>query len=155
MTKTTYENPLKYGYNPERSGAKYTLDGVHYMNSGEILEIIAKAHRGLKPTKEANTAFDMGSDIEQEALSIKSSKATLQTKYKADSFEQGLNLYFENTASVAVVWIVNIDEMITEYKMTMQEFKAFTKEWASLQRGYIRYKTSSGKMIKWLEERAR
>ena len=153
MTKVTYQNPLKYGYNPDKSGAKYTLDGVHYMNSGEFLEIVAKAHRGLNPAKDYNTPFDIASDIESEKTSIKSSKATLQTKYKADTFEKALNLYFEKTASKSVIWIVNIEDVITEYQMTMQEFKAFTIEWASLQRGFVRYKTTSTKMIRWLEKR--
>ena len=154
MKKVIYQNPLKYGYNPDKSGAKYTLDGVHYMNNGEFAEAIAKAHRGLEPKKDACTPFYIDSDISNEKISVKSSRAHLQMIFKADTFEKALNLYFEKTASASVIWVVNIDDMITEYQMNMNEFREFTECWGSLQNtGFIRYKATSGKMIKWLEER--
>ena len=55
MKKLTFENNLTYIYNADRKGAKYSLDGEHYMNHGEYAECLAKSVLGFEVHKDANT----------------------------------------------------------------------------------------------------
>ena len=158
MKKTVYENPMSYEYNAERRGAKYNINGK-WANHGEFLESVAKCHRGLDYIINPNTSYDTGSDIESEQASVKSSGATLACIF-GNSKEEILQEYFEKVASTKWIWIVNVDEEITEYEMNRKEFKEFAEEWSQLvlessktKRRKVRFKTASGKMIQWFEER--
>ena len=90
MTKTEYTINFKFTFDPTHKGAPYTLDGEHYMNSGEFAEVADKMVKGYGSKKDANTPFDKGSDIEETNTSVKSSKATLtsaQIGYDFDSIK--------------------------------------------------------------------
>ena len=68
--------------------------------------------------------------------------------------DTSLTCYFERVASTSWAWVVPMDETLTVYVMDANEFEQFTREWASYtNEGRIRYKATSGKMIKWFEER--
>ena len=64
-----------------------------------------------------------------------------------------LHNYFARVASTLWIWVVLIDETVTAYEMNREEFESFTREFARVEREVVRYKTSSSKMIQWLEER--
>lgn len=154
MQKEIFIGLKKYTFDNEHKGAHYTFDGEKYMNAGEWCEAQYKYVLGFEATKDANTAFDAGSDIEQLHRSVKSSKATLTSKILGRDMETSLACYFERVASTSWAWIVPMDETLTVYVMNADEFKQFTTEWASYNKeGHIRYKATSGKMIKWFEER--
>jgi len=154
MTKQMFDINLTYTFDAGRSGAKYTLDGVHYMNSGEFAEVVTKSVLGFEAHKDANTSYDKGSDIEELNASVKSSKASLTSMVLADTFEESMNVYFENTHSSLFIYTVVMDETATLYMMNASEFRAFMTIWAKLnERGVIRFKATSGKMVAWLEER--
>lgn len=155
MRKAILLHGLTYTYDGNRKGAKYTFDnGEHWKNGGEATEICLKGGLGFTPTKDGNTPFDVGSDIEPLQMSVKSSKATLTSIILGYDFDSILKCYFERTASNQWAWGILIDDTITAYIMNAQEFERFTREWASYDdnRKVIKYKATSGKMIKWLEE---
>lgn len=154
MERMTADITINYSFDANRSGAKYTLDGVHYMNSGEFAEVVTKSVLGFDAHKDANTAYDKGSDIEELNASVKSSKASLTSMVLADTFEESMNVYFATTHSSLFIYTVVMDGMATLYMMNAIEFKEFMTIWAKLnERGVIRFKATSGKMIAWLEER--
>lgn len=141
-------------YDPDHKGAHYTFDGIHFLNNGEFAEAILKSCMGYTCEKDANTAFDAGSDIEDLHMSVKSSKATLTNEILGKDMESSLETYFTRTASTCWAWVVIMDGTCTAYIMDEQEFKGFTETWASYNNeGRIRYKATSGKMLTWLESK--
>lgn len=159
MKKYEYTNTMPYIYNPDRRGAHYSLDeGNSWKNAGELLESIAKFHRGYDYLVNPATSYDNGSDIEELRASVKSSGASLASIY-GSCMKTILNTYFENVHSTLWIYMVQIDSTIIEYHMTAAEFRAFLESWAGLARESgsqlqkIRIKKTSGKMIKWLEEK--
>ena len=155
MTKNEYGLNFPYAYDPARKGAKYTLDDVHWMNNGEFAEVVAKAVRGYMLAKDANTRYDEGSDIEETKTSVKSGKATLTSVVLGNNKQEVLNTYFATVHSTNWDWVIIIDDMAIIYNMNAEEFREFCEEWASYDehRKVVRFKATSGKMIKWLEER--
>lgn len=154
MKKELYTNLKSYTYNNEHKGAHYTFDSIHYMNAGEWCEAQYKYVLGLDAVKDANTPFDAGSDIETLHRSVKSSKATLTSEILGKDMSTSLNCYFERVASTSWAWVIPMDGTLTVYVMNANEFKEFTELWASYtNEGRIRYKATSGKMIKWFEEK--
>lgn len=154
MKRNSYSIPFAYRYAPEHKGAPYTIDGEHYMNAGELCETAIKAALGFDARKDASTPFDAGSDIPELHASVKSSKATLTGIKLGATMDEILGNYFKRVASTLWIWVVLIDETVTAYEMNREEFESFTREFARVEREVVRYKTSSSKMIQWLEERA-
>ena len=155
MTRTEYTINFHYEFNPEHKGAPYTLDGEHYMNGGEFAEIADKMVKGLGSTKDANTPFDKGSDIPETDTSVKSSKATLTGVQIGYDFESIKRCYFARVHSTNWDYVIIIDDTVIIYNMNASEFESFLDNWANYykDRNTIRIKGTSGKMIKWLDER--
>ena len=159
MKSITYTNTMPYTYDPAHRGAHYLI-GDAYKNTGEWFESIAKFHRGFNYMVNPNTSYDEGSDIEEMNASVKSSGASLASVYGND-FDQILNTYFENVHSSLFIYMVAIDDEIIEYHMNAKEFREFTTIWAGLARESgsqllkIRFKHTSNKMLKWLDERVK
>ena len=154
MTRTSYTISLPYMFHPEHKGAPYTFDGSHYINAGEFVETLVKYHMGFAYGKDANTPYDKGSDIPEIRASVKSSKATLVNKKLGADIAEFLDTYFQNVHSDKFIWGVQVEETLTVYMMNATEFRAFTEMWAGMnERGVVRFKTTSGKMLRWLEER--
>jgi len=156
MNRTEYTINFHFEFNPEHKGAPYTLDGEHYMNGGEFAEIADKMVKGLGSTKDANTPFDAGSDIAETCTSVKSSKATLTTKQIGFDFDSIKRCYFARVHSTNWDYVVILDDMVIIYNMNAEEFGEFLDNWATYckDRNTIRFKATSGKMLKWLDERA-
>lgn len=157
MKKATYTlNKVQYQYDEERKGAKWSFNGTNWMNGGEFKEAAYKACLGYEATKDANTRFDEGSDIEQTHESVKSSKATLTSVKLGKNFEEVVKAYFEKVASKKFTWVVIIENELTAYTMNKAEFEEFIREWARFDKGrkVVRFKATSGKMVRWLEKRA-
>lgn len=155
MKKISTLTTIEYTFDPNRKGAKYTLDGTHYMNGGEFKEIVAKDVTGYAGGKDANTRYDMGSDIPELNASVKSSKATLVNMKLGDDFDSSINTYFANVHSNLFIWVSVNEEIATLYMMNAEEFKAFLYKFSGLnERGFVRFKAESGKMIAYLESLA-
>ena len=157
MTRIEYINTMAYEFHPERNGAKYKI-GNKFKNGGEFLESVAKHHRGLDYMVNPNTSWDTGSDIESEHASVKSGKASL-CRLHGETFEEIFEGYFNNVASTKWIYMMQIDETIVEYHMNKTEFAEFVRIWGRLgvesgkHEKKIKFLATSGKMIKWLEER--
>ena len=155
MKKITAEIKIEYRFDSEHKGACYTLDGIHWMNLGEFAEIITKLVLGFEPKKDGNTPYNEGSDIEEINASVKSSRFTLVNKKLAETFEESIIEYFRTVHSTVWIYTVVIEKEATLYIMNKEEFESFLYRFSSLnERGVIRAKTTSTKMIQWLEERA-
>lgn len=159
MKKCEYTNTMNYIFDNERRGSKYSMDnGNSFKNHGEFLESVAKFHRGLEYLVNPATSYDIGSDIEEMNASVKSSNASLACIY-GNTKEQIIEEYFKNVHSTLWIYMVDMGEQITEYHMNAKEFKEFLNEWATtaVESGThltkVRIKKTSGKMVKWLEER--
>lgn len=159
MFKMMYEIKMPYEYHADRKGAKYKI-GEAFKNGGEFLESVAKCARGLDYLVNPTTNFDEGSDIESEHASVKSGKASLACLY-GESFEEIVAEYFARVASTKWIYMVQIDESVIEYHMNKTEFAEFINEWGAIgiesgsHRKKVRIKATSGKMVAWLEARAR
>lgn len=155
MTRTEYNINFHYEYHAERNGAHYTLDGEHFMNNGEFAEIADKIVKGYEAKKDANTPYDEGSDIAETLTSVKSSKATLTGKQIGYDFESIKKCYFARVHSTNWDYVIILDDTILIYNMNANEFESFLDNWASYYkpRNVIRINATSGKMIKWLDER--
>ena len=159
MKTYSYTNTMPYKFDSNRKGSKYSMDnGKKWKNHGEWCESVAKFHRGMEYLVNPATSYDNGSDIEEMNASVKSSDASLACIY-GNNFQQILDTYFENVHSSLWIFMVNVDENITEYHMNAKEFREFLENWGTLAKESgsklikVRIKKSSGKMIKWLEER--
>lgn len=158
MMKTTYMNEMPYTVNPEKSGAKYCIGEGKWCNFGELLESIAKHHRGLDYIVNPTTKWHEGSDIESEHASVKSGKASLACLYGEDMLAI-LDEYFDKVASTKWIYMVMVDEQITEYHMDAREFRAFCLQFGRVvaeshtHKMKVRLLPTSAKTIKWLEDR--
>ena len=155
MTSMTYTMNKSYTFDPAHKGAHYTFDGVKFCNFGEFAEVMLKACMGFESKKDANTPYDKGSDIPELSASVKSSKATLVNKPLGQDFESFKRTYFESVHSTTFIWVSVHGEELTAYLMNKSEFSTFVDTFAGFDnsRKVIRFKTESGAMIRWLEER--
>jgi len=155
MKKSTHKINLEFTFNSERKGAKYTLNGIKWMNGGEFAEVVTKSVLGYEAHKDANTPYDKGSDLEELNASIKSSRFTLTTTKLGESFNEVINRYFETVHSTLWIYTVVIEDTATLYYMNADEFKSFLNTFATFatDRKVIRGKETSVTMIKWLEDR--
>lgn len=154
MKRTEYKINFKFTFDPTHKGAPYTMDGEHYMNAGEFAEIADKMVKGLGSKKDANTPFDMGSDIEETSTSVKSSKATLTSAKIGYDFDSIKKCYFARVHSTNWDYVVILDDSVIIYNMNASEFDSFLTNWATYcaDRNVIRIKATSTKMLRWLEE---
>ena len=155
MKKESYRINLAFTFNNERKGAKYSLNGVKWMNGGEFAEVVTKSVLGYEARKDASTPYDKGSDIEELSASVKSSRFTLTTVKLGDTFNEVVESYFKTVHSTLWIYTVIIEDTATLYYMDAEEFKSFLATFATFttDRKVIRGKETSPTMIKWLEER--
>lgn len=155
MTRTEYTINFPFGYDPTHKGAPYTLDYEHYMNGGQFAELTDKLVKGFNSTYDANTPFDENSDIPETRTSVKSSKATLTTKQIGFDFDSIKACYFARVHSDNWDYVAIIDNTAIIYNMNAAEFSEFIDNWATYykDRNVIRFKATSGKMLRWLDER--
>lgn len=156
MKKQVYEISLPYTFDPTHKGAPYTFDnGAHWCNHGDFIEIMVKYHMGFKAGKDGNTPYDKGSDIEEIRASVKSSRATLVNKKLGNDMAESLHTYFTNVHSNKWFFGHDIDGELHVYTMNAEEFNAFCNAFAGYDksREVVRFKSTTGKMIHWLENR--
>ena len=155
MKKITAEIKIDYIFDTTHKGSNYSFDDGHkWCNGGEFAEIITKSVLGFEPKKDANTSYDVDSDIPELNASVKSSRFTLVNMKLADTFEETINKYFETVHSTTWIYTVVIDNIATLYIMDKVEFELFLYTFTALnERQVIRSKATSGKMIAWFENK--
>jgi hypothetical protein len=154
MKKMTFENTMTYQYIGDRKGAKYTLDGEHFMNHGEYAECLAKFVLGYKAEKDANTRFDKGEDIPELNASVKSWNCGLTDMKLADNKEEFLHKFWEmSNPNVTYIWVYDYAEQVDLWFMTSEEFKMFVDDCATWDEyaKKIRFKLCNNKINAWLE----
>lgn len=159
MTRITYTTPLEYQFIPAHRGAPYYIPEMEkFVNMGQLLEIFARAYRGLALGACDNKPWNEGSDIEEFSISIKSSGASLASIY-APTKRKIMDIYFTGCPSTEWLYMVIIDNEVIEYSMNKNEFKLFLENYADMtyesghhDRTKLRFKKTSGKMLNWLDE---
>lgn len=160
-----YINTLPYTRNDSLKNSKYFINGESARrNRGELLESIAKWHRGEYCTTNPATSWDKGSDIESIHASVKSSESSLGRNiggYNATG-AQKISIYFKGVASKVFIWMT-IDEdtqMVTEYQMNKSEFGRFIRSYtrycnaSNHKEINIRFKKETKEMLRFLEAMA-
>ena len=164
MTITRYINTLAYTYDKTHAISHYRIGESGYRNKGELLESIAKYHRGIYAEVNPNTAWNTGSDIEGECASVKSSGASLGRGiggYAATAQEK-IAAYFKNVSSTTFIWMhMNEDtQEVIEYHMNKAEFKVFVSKFTRVCNSSnhkelaIRFRKHTKKMEAWFESMA-
>lgn len=108
--------------------------------------------------------FDVGSDIEELNMSIKSGKASLACIYRQDKTEEAkqsiIEEYFSRVHSTCWGFGYILDNELNLYRMNAEEFREFLNVWGTIEKESgkdcykVKIKQVSGIMVKWLEERA-
>ena len=137
--------------------APYSLDNIHWMNGGELAEVLDKLSKGYKPTKDANGRWDETSDIVETRTSCKSYRFGLNNECLGDTYEEVKTEYFKRVHSVQWDYIIIEDNTLTVYTMNKAEFAEYLDNFHIFERGRIRgvrSKKAIAEMIEWLEARA-
>jgi hypothetical protein len=163
MTKITYINEMPYIYDANHARSHYLPNGSDkYKNRGEIIESIAKYHRGIFTESNPNTAWNKGSDIPAEHLEVKSSEGNLGRGIDGDTTSAKIKNYFKGVEKGKKWAYIEWDEktqIVVEYHMNKSEFGQFvrlftrTHNMSNHKELCIRLRPTSKKMIKWFEER--
>ena len=137
----------------EHRGAPYTIDGNHFLNYGQLVQIARISVKTGQMTKPDNIRYDLDSDLTEYGESIKSAKATLVNMYLGDSLESVLNAYRATTHSQIHSWCNLQGNELTAYIMDTDEFIEFTRLFGRYDhsRKVVRYKTHSSLMVQWFE----
>ena len=153
MKKIVDEIRLNYIYNAKKRNAHYSFDGIKYMNGGEFAECLDKYIRGFAPVKDANTPFDVDSDIPELGISVKSQNCGLTDRRLADNFDDYVKLFFKYVHSKYFDWVVINDNIVTIYAMNKKEFKTFVKKFCRWDSYSMKPKFGLNTlgMIAWLE----
>ena len=137
--------------------APYSLDGIHWMNGGELAEVLDKLSKGYAPTKDANGRWDETSDIPETRTSCKSYRFGLNNEYLGDTYEEVKTEYFKRVHSVEWDYIIIEGDTLTVYTMDKAEFAEYLDNFHIFEKGRIRgvrSKKAITEMIEWLEARA-
>lgn len=165
MTIERYITTLEWIYDETHKGSHYLINGSKaYKNRGELCESIAKHYRGIYTEVNPHTSWDNGSDIEGEFASVKSSAASLGRGiggYSATAQEK-IACFLNGTHSKLFIWVELNEETkeVVEYRMNKTEFALFIDNFTRIHNSSdhkevcVRFKTSSKKMIDFLENMA-
>ena len=155
MQKITCPIPLPYSYDPDHKGAPYTLDGSHWMNGGQLKQILRVASALGRVDRPDHIRYDVDSDIPEFHESVKSSKATLVNMVLGDDLQSSLTFYLAHTVSTTHSWVMIQGDDLVTYLMDLDEFKEFTEKFAGYDqsRKVVRYKADSTIMVRWFEGR--
>lgn len=143
----------------------YTIDRLNHRNAGIAREWALCRYYKVERTAHDAGAYDKGSDLDTadgKHISIKASAFTLMSGSLCegrDTFDGIWNLYAERVHSDTFAYIT---AEFTVYEMNLEEFKSFVYEFCGLEKESeknggalkIRCRKESGKMLRWLEDRA-
>lgn len=135
-------------------------------NNGDTCEILDKFFKGYNPTKDANTSYKNGSDIQETLTSVKSlnfslsqEKELLTTEKNENTRQQIIKTYLQNTHSTNVDYcVIDIENnQFIVYNMDMVTFELFMLNLCTLDRlsgkqeYKLRLKKSENTVRKFLE----
>jgi hypothetical protein len=147
-------NRTDYTFNATRKYSKYTFDGVHYKNGGEMVECLLKKAMGYTDYMVKDSIrFDVDSDISDKNCSVKSSDASLYNVFLGADFMTCFDTFFSRVHSNNFSYCVLNDYTLIEYNMSIEQFKTFVLlfgRWDK-SRQKIKIKKTNKKMLEWLE----
>jgi hypothetical protein len=155
MTKTITKITLEYRtdlINHKR--APYTIDGVHYMNGGELAEALDKDRLGYKAIKDPNIKWCDGSDINDLKISCKSYRFSLTSERLGNDYETVKNEYFNRVHSILWHYIIIDNGYLIVYEMNKKEFETYLDKFHIFENGIIRgirNKKDINNMLQWFE----
>lgn len=143
----------------------YTIEHLSHKNEGIAREWALCRHYMVERTTHDNLAYDKGSDLDTadgKHISIKASAFTLMSGSLCegrDTFDGIWELYAERVHSDTFAYIT---ADFTVYEMNLDEFKCFVYTFAHTEHESeknggalkIRLRKESGKMLKWLADKA-
>lgn len=148
-------------YNPAKSRAPWTIDGIHHMNGGQRFEGSAHEYfEGAFTFDRKAVPFDKGSDIESLRISVKSHGCSLACLYRPRTDTAKAEIiteYFQRTASEWWLWAEEpAHRQMVFYIMDATEFRQFLELFGELgqETGKDLWKIrvrSSKKLVRWLE----
>ena len=143
---------------------RFTIDPITHANAGIAREWALCRHYMVERTAHDHTPYNKGSDLDlgDKHISIKASAFTLMAGslcHGEETFD-GIWAIYEADVHSNCFDYITLD--FTVYEMTLDEFKQFVYAFGRLERessqngGQIKIKCrkESGKMLRWLEERA-
>ena len=154
MTKNIYKNNIPFRIDENRKGAKATINGVDFMNWGQLKQILLVSALFGKIEKPDHVPYNEGSDIPELNASVKSAKGGLTDIYLGTTKEEILKAYFKTTASTCWIWVTLEDDNLTAYTMNKTEFLEFNEKFGAVYSKKIRYPRDTAALIRWLEEQA-
>lgn len=141
-------------------GTRFYVNGGNFTakcNVGEMIELVICYDETNTIKKTDNIAYDVASDCGNK--SIKSAKASLTDKIRANDYETIYNRYFETVHSTEWVYgILNREtETVTAYYMNKTEFQRFLKVATAYEPSTkrIRFRTNNKNVITELQIMAR
>ena len=143
----------------------YTIERMNHQNAGIAREWALCRHYMVERTAHDALPYDKGSDLDTadgKHISIKASAFTLMSGSLCegrDTFDGIWNLYAERVHSDTFAYVT---ADFTVYEMNIDEFKCFVYTFAHTERESeknggqlkIRLRKESGKMLKWLADKA-
>lgn len=154
MLKKEYQTKSVILYDKAHRGAPYTVNHLNWLNGGDLVECAVSEYEGYGFHKDANTAYNLGSDVG--GISVKSARARLTTIRLAKERLEFIKLYMQNEPSQLFCYgIYNGGQSFTFYYMTRQEFIDFAIEFTKMTPSEVtpRFTTTTEAMLKWLNER--
>ena len=142
----------------------YIIERLNHRNAGIAREWALCAHYMVTRTSHDSLAYDKGSDLDANGkhISIKASAFTLMAGCLCEgltAFDDIWNLYASRVHSDTFAYVT---EDYRVYEMSLAEFKQFVYEFGRTERESaknggavkIRLRKESGKMLKWLADKA-
>lgn len=140
MKKMLIKYNVKVLYDPLRPKAHYSLDGVHWMNAGELAECLLKAGFGLEPRKDASTRYDVEDDIPTLNASVKAHKFSLCNVVLGETREETIEKFFATVHANKFYYVANETEKrmngeLEVYEMSKDEFREFVELFGAWEEG--------------------
>lgn len=154
MVKNVYTNRVPFRVDNKRKGAKITINGVDFMNWGQLKQILLVAALYGRVEKPDHVPYFEGSDIPELNASVKSAKGGLTDIYLGATKTEILKAYFETTASTCWIWVTLEGNELTAYTMNKEEFLELNEKFGAVYSKKIRYPKDTKALIGWLEEQA-
>ena len=160
MKKIIVKMPESVKFDNTHKGAKWTFDGVHYCNEGNVAEAVLNYYFNNKLEYDHNSVrFDIEADLPAQGISIKSRRFSLASAglLHGEDFYSQLQDYTMRDAASEVAYGILMNDSFVYYLMNHEDFYDFMvefydrKEFEKYNR--IRGSRNYGKIVEWLEKR--
>jgi hypothetical protein len=160
MKKIIVKMPESVKFDNTHKGAKWTFDGVHYCNEGNVAEAVLNYYFNNKLEYDHNSVrFNIEADLPAQGISVKSGRFSLASAglLHGEDFYSQLQDYTMRDAASEVAYGILMNDSFVYYLMNHEDFYDFMvefydrKEFEKYNR--IRGSRNYGKIVEWLEKR--